>query len=234
MLAFAISQVVYGLLGFVSILLRSRQPGLSVLPDVQRWLLPMLLYSPVYVGAGVVLARASRQDSRALALAGFFLSRAASVSLLVLREIFPMWLVVDDLNALLTETLLPFLLWRFAREFPRVLRLDRWAPLIQAAVRTSGALGLALFSANVFARLVDPKDLSELSVYTALRYCSLGLFLLCLPVPFVAWRRSRQAGDDERRRAHWFLSGLAFWLMPWGARLLTPMGEPSWFITPGE
>jgi hypothetical protein len=90
-----------------------------------------------------------------------------------------------------------------------------------------------LFSANVFVRLADPEDLSKLSVYIALRYCTLGLFLLCLPVPFVVWRRSRQASDEERRRARWFLSGLAFWLIPWGAYLLTPMGESSWFTTPG-
>ncbi|HVR95490.1 MAG TPA: serine/threonine-protein kinase, partial [Thermoanaerobaculia bacterium] len=154
-------------------------------------------------------------------------------SLLALGAIFPMWFVVEELNALLTETLLPFLLWTFTREFPRVLRLDRWAPLVQAAVRTSGALGLVLFSVNVFARLMDPEDLSKVSVYTALRYCSLGLFLLCLPVPFVAWRRSRQASDDERRRARWFLSGLAFWLMPWGARWLMLRGESFWFTTPG-
>ncbi len=230
-LAFAsLRVVVCGLFGFVW--------SLSEPAAARTWLLPTLLYSLVYVGAGVVLACAARRDSRALSLAGFFLCTASSASssfASALGAIFSAWWpAVLSLNLFLPEAFLPFLLWRFTSEFPRVLRLDRWAPLVQAAVRTSGALGLVLFSVNVFARLVDPEDLSKLSVYTALRYCSLGLFLLSLPVPFVAWRRSRQASNDERRRARWFLSGLAFWLMPWGARWLTPMGESSWFTTSGE
>lgn len=215
-LAFAISQVVYGLFGFVR----------SLSEPAAAWtrFFPTLLYSLVYIGAGVVLARAARRDSRALSLAGFFLIMASSVSSYfpspLSRVLSGWWPAVLSRDLFLPDAFLPFLLWRFTREFPRVLRLDRSAPLVQAAVRTSGALGLVLFSVNAFVELAE---LGSWSHWTLQYYSSQVLFLLCLPVPFVAWERSQQVSDDERRRVGWFLSGLAFWLMLWGVSWLLPM-----------
>ena len=220
LLAFASLQVACGLCGLIG-----RLSG----PAAERTgLLPLLLYSLGYVGAGVVLARAARQDSRTLSLAGFFLSVASNAMSPLMSEpgsIFsPWWPVVLSPNLFLPEAFLPFLLWRFTREFPRVIRSDRWAPLVQAAVWASGTLGLVLFSFNEFAPLA----------HFAVSYYSLRLvLLLCLPVPFVAWERSRQASDDERRRARLFLSGLAFWLMSWGALWFLPKEGYSWLRTAG-
>jgi len=215
-LAFAISQVVCGLFGFVRTL---SEPAAA-----RTGLLPTLLCSLVYTGAGVILARAARQDSRALSLAGFFLIIASSTYSYFqfsLEAILPgWWPAVLSMHLFLPGAFLPFLLWRFIREFPHVLRLDRWAPLVRAAVRTSGALGLVLFLINAFVELAELRSWSHWKLQY---YSSPWIFLLCLPVPFVAWKRSRQASDDERRRVRWFLSGLAFWLMPWGGFWLLPM-----------
>lgn len=220
LLAFASLQVACGLWGLIG---RLSEPAAE-----RTGLLPLLLYSLVYAGASVVLARAARQDSRTLSLAGFFLSVASYALSPLMSEpgsIFSTWWpAVLSPNLFLPEAFLPFLLWRFTREFPRVLRLDRWASLVQAAVWASGTLGLVLFSVNVFGPLA----------HFAVSYYSLRfVLLLCLPVPFVAWERSRQASDDERRRVRLFLSGLAFWLMSWGALSFLPREGYSWLSTAG-
>jgi len=220
LLAFASIQVACGLWGLIG---RLSEPAAE-----RTGLLPLLLYSLVYVGAGVVLARAARQDSRTLSLAGFFLSVASNALSPLMSEpgsIFSgWWPTVLSPNLFLPEAFLPFLLWRFTREFPRVLRLDRWAPLVQAAVWASGTLGLVLFTVNEFAPLA----------HFAVSYYSLRfVLLLCLPAPFVAWERSRQASDDERHRVRLFLSGLAFWLMSWGALWFLPREGYSLLSTAG-
>ncbi len=221
-LTFAGLQAVPVLADFLTILWASRQAGLSELPYV-RWLLPMLLYSS-YLGAGVVLARAARRDSRALSLAGFFVIMPSSAPSLfpplLSLVLLGWWPALLSRHLFLPEAFLPFLLWSFTREFPRVLRLDRWAPLVRAAVRTSGALGLVLFSVNAFAELGGLASLSHLKLQY---YSNPGLFLLCVPVPYVALKRSQQASAAERRRVHWFLLGLALWSVPWGVFWLLPM-----------
>jgi len=220
LLAFASLQVACGLWGLIG---RLSEPAAE-----RTGLLPLLLYSLVYAGVGVVLARAACQDSRTLSLTGFFLSVAAYALSPLMSEpgsIFSgWWPAVLSPKLFLPEAFLPFLLWRFTREFPRVLRLDRWAPLVQAAVWASGTLGLVLFSVNVFSQLA----------HFAVSYYSLRwVLLLCLPVPFVAWERSRQASDDERRRVRLFLSGLAVWLMSWGALWFLPKEGNSWLSATG-
>ena len=224
-LALAGLQVICAPVGFLA-----GPPGQGAVPA------PLVLATAlVFGGAGVVLVRAGRQDRRTLSLAGFFLCVASAASLRflsVLTELSPVRPVAVALNAFLPETFLPFLLWRFTREFPRVLRLDRWAAVVQGAVWTSSALGLLLFSVNAFARLAAPPGGTA---FTALQpllrlpsgFYWLSLSLLCLPAPFIAWRRSRHASEDERRRVRWFLSGLAFGVVPLFAVVFAEAASPT-------
>jgi hypothetical protein len=170
-------------------------------------------------GAGAVLARAGRRDRRALYLAGFFLGVASATShrfvelAPAILPFFPGTL----LAALLPETFLPFFLWSFAGEFPRVVRLDRWAPLVEGAVRVSGAVGVVLFAANA-ARPWLPAawrgGLLDLLARRPIGLYWLLLSALCLPAPAVAWARARFANPEERRRVRLFLCGLGAGVLP--------------------
>jgi tRNA A-37 threonylcarbamoyl transferase component Bud32 len=178
---------------------------------------PGFFVALAFGGAGAVLAHAGRRDRRALCLAGFFLGVASATSHRFL-ELAPAILPSFPgtlLTALLPETFLPFFLWSFAREFPRVVRLDRWAALVEAAVRVSGAVGVALFAVNAARSLLawhggwlDLLERRPIGLYWLL------LSALCLPVPAVAWARARLANPEERRRVRLFLAGLGAGVLP--------------------
>ena len=183
---FASWRVVCGLFGFFRSL---SEPG-----ALRPWLLATLLCSLVYLGASVVLARAARQDSRALSLAGFFLIKASSASSHFqspLRTILSGWWPAVLPGSFPARGLLPLPAVEVDPRVPARLAVGPLepAPWSKAAVRTSGVLGLVLFLVNAFVELAD---LESWSRWKLLYDSSPGLFLACLPVPFVAWKRSRR------------------------------------------
>jgi len=184
--------------------------------------LPVLLAAIVFGGAGVVLGRAGRRDRRVLYLGGCFLCIASATSLRFVplaAPLLPSKALLPVFTAVLPECFLPFFLWRFVREFPRAVRLDRWARVVDAAVLTTGLVGALLCALNVFAFLAPDSPISHLAVRATLLRQRASLYWLllcgsCLPAPLVAWARSRLAGATERRRVRWFLFGLALGFVP--------------------
>jgi len=197
---------------------------------------PLLLTALAFGGTGAVLARAGRRDQRALFLAGFFLCVASAPSLRFIAfapAVLP-YLPVRLLTALLPEAFLPLFLWLFAREFPRVVRLDRWAGLVTGGVRASGVVGTVLFAANAILRLVSAPALrtAGLGWLELLGRHPTGLYwlllsALCLPVPAVAWLRSRLANAEERRRVRFFLFGLGVGVVPLFTEVLLEALSPA-------
>jgi len=94
--------------------------------------LPVLLAAIAFGGAGVVLGRAGRRDRRVLSLGGCFFCIASATSLRFVplaAPLLPSKALLSFFTAFLPECFLPFFLWRFVREFPRVVKLDRWLGL---------------------------------------------------------------------------------------------------------
>lgn len=194
----------------------------------------MLLAVLAFDGAGVVLALAGKRDRRVTSLAGFFLclaSGAAQSFLHTAADRLAAYPGIRALTALQPQTFLPFFLWRFSRSFPRVLRLDRWAPLVEAAVKVSAAGGMALFTVNALAGLAPahPASLAWRKPFLLHPTGFYWLFLsaLCLPAPFVAWVRCRHADAQERRRLGWFLGGIAVGVVPLFSLVLMEALSPA-------
>ncbi len=194
--------------------------------------LAMLLVVLAFDAAALVLALAGGRDRRAPALAGFFLGLAGGAA----QPLFHLapWgahPAARALAGLLPETFLPYFLWRFSRSFPRVLRLDRWAPLVAIAVEVSAAGGIALFAVNALAGLAPHAIAVHPALARLLRASTIPywgfLAALCLPAPFVAWVRCRRAEAQERRRFRWFLAGLALGVVPLFAIVLGEALSPA-------
>ena len=196
---------------------------------------PVLATMISFAAAGILLCAIGRRDRRALSLAGFFLCVASATAQRFLG-LLPRNPAFVLLPAFLPEAFLPFFLWRFAGEFPRTLRLDRWDPWIREAARLSGPVGLFLFLVNAFDRLalgqVGPMLAPFLRAPKSLYW--LLIFSLCLPAPIVAWLRSRRSSAEERRRVRWFLAGIAAGILPLFsvvlAEILVP-GFSRWMST---
>ncbi len=172
--------------------------------------------------SAVILLRGGRFDRRTRPLAGFFLAVSAATSQFFLSQAVESSLVGTALrwiSAFLPECFLPYFLWRFVEDFPRVFHLSRWSRLIRWMGRMSGAVGLALFATNALYRLPVPLGHAPGKwVESVLRDATgpywLLLFLLALPALLVGTLRSWEADAEERRRLRLFLSGLALGVIP--------------------
>lgn len=195
---------------------------------------PVLVTLVVFSGAGLLLCLLGRRDRRAQSLAGFFLGVAGATAVPFLRllpreNLPPACRGVLAGLAFLPETLLPFFLWRFTSEFPRVLRLDRWDGTVRWAIRWSGIAGSFLAAVNALHRMAP--DFSPALFSPFLRNPGslywLLLLSLALPAPFVAWLRSHRPEAEERRRVRWFLSGIAIGILPLFSLVLIAIFRPE-------
>jgi hypothetical protein len=211
----------------------------AALPVAGVPVVPGFLTALGFGSAAAVLAHTGRRDRRALYLAGFFLGVASATSHRFLEAIpaglffFPARL----LATLLPETFLPFFLWGFAREFPRVIRFDRWAPFVASGTRLSALVGAVLFAANAARRWLPVPWQGGLLDLLARRPSGpywLLLSALCLPVPVVAWARARLASPQERRRVRFFLLGLGAGVLPLFAGVAAESLWPSFARFMGE
>lgn len=176
----------------------------------------------VFAVAGSVLVWAGRRDARAVDLGGFFLCSASAASLRFLPTEAPFpWLAALSVyvHGLLPDAFLAYFLWRFAGEFPRLVRFERHSWTMTLATRASAVLGGALFVANAVVRtpgLMIPQGLEnvlaplqrEAGAYWA------SLSALCLGALLTAWWRARRAEESEKARFRWFAGGLAAGLLP--------------------
>lgn len=175
----------------------------------------------VFGAAGLVLARAGRRDSRAVALGGFFLCIASALA----RNLLPLsspvgWIasLAALLGGVVPDAFLAYFLWRFVFEFPRRLHFGPADLAARWGTRASAVLGMVLLVGNIpfawdRASGVGREVFGLLSRRVGGFYW-LGLSLLCLVAPVVAWVRSRRAPASERARFRWFLGGLTVGILP--------------------
>lgn len=178
--------------------------------------LPIVLTALAFSAVGAVLAQAGRRDPRASDLAGFFLAVAAAAAQPFLSAGDSL---ASGLRWFLPETFLPFFFWRFTRSFPRVLRLDPLAPVVDIAIRASAVVGAALFALNGWARSPYGEGVELAGVMGSLLRGPANAYWilvagLCVPAPLVAWLRSRFAPESERARVRRFLAGLGIGFVP--------------------
>lgn len=180
--------------------------------------------SPLFGGTAGWLLRAGRRDRRAVALAGFFLTVASAAAyrgaaLAVAHG--PALGALSAFNlALLPECFLPYFLWQFVRDFPRVVALSRLDDLAHRASLLSATCGALLAVNHVCAWLYAPSEPASapwLGVWTRNHpggaYWALT-FLLAAPALVVALLRTREAARGERRRVALFLGGLVAGVAP--------------------
>lgn len=207
-------KVALGLAGFLVVEI-NRPPG-AVPAEL------LALVSTVFAIAAAALVSGGRADRRAQHLAGLFVLVAAACSRPLANAFLASWPVQEVgavLAALLPESFLALMLWRFVRDFPRLVRLGADEGVLQLGVRLSALVGTVLFAVNLLIGVVPiPGSIAPILGSLALdhesgRYWSL-LFLLALGALVLARRRNRDAEPEERRRVHLFMTGIVVGSVP--------------------
>jgi hypothetical protein len=194
----------------------------GALPDARPGRdLVYLAHVVVFSIAAAGLTGGGRNDRRARHLALFFVlvaSEFADRLLLRLGVSIPALasplLVLGHLQV---EALLPYILWRFVEDFPRLEGRGWSARVPRAALRLSLVAAGVLVTLNLIhaAALVGgrpssgPLDVAaEFSRYQLGTLYHAALFVLMLPALAFLARKRRLASDDERRRVGLLLAGL--------------------------
>jgi hypothetical protein len=172
------------------------------------------LFSVAFGATGALLLLGGREDRRALALGGFFLSAAPSWCdgpLRLLADGRPGSGLFALAGALKLQAFLPYFLWVFARDFPGPPRnRDRF----QIPVRVSAVAGLLLFTLNLLGFALEglPGAAKALAVFSPEHprrlFDSVVVSLTAAAFLLLPWK-ARQAQGPEHRRARVFLELLA-------------------------
>jgi hypothetical protein len=183
----------------------------------------LVMNAVAFYAAAVVLPRLRPSEARLQDLAGVFLAIAAACSHRPLR-----WLVEAGhgawplllLRALLPDAFLSFFFWRFARAFPRVLRLSASDGVVRVMGRLAAFVAALLFTSNAIAYVMDPVRPGSVHLLGLLArpspsglYWLLQFGLAAGALAMIAWR-SRQAAHGERSRLVVFAGGLLLGLGP--------------------
>jgi hypothetical protein len=177
----------------------------------------------IFSGAGVLLITGGRADARPRRLGALFLLLAASFSdrLVAAVAVSPASggaaAAVASVMALLQpEAFVPFVAWRFVKDFPRVEAAEVFHRPIVIGTSAALVVGSLLFAANVFplptVRNVSPllaawlaplhREPREASVFWQ------TLILLVLPAFLLMLRKIPMSARAERRRVGMFVGGL--------------------------
>ena len=124
----------------------------------------------------------------------------------------------------------PWLLWRFAEQFPREVPLDRWQQVAARISRFCGWAGLVLFAISVAAAFsVASAEASRVPVVLPreLRAYWILLIVGVLGALLLIVRNTRAARADEQRRARLFVAGLILGFVPMAGDVLLEFAIPS-------
>ena len=197
----------------------------------------------VFGGAAALLVFAGRQDLRAVHLGIFFLLVATSFAHPGIRRLIPGFSppfagAIELVRAVQVDAFLPYVLWLFVRDFPRVplsLRLKR---MLRLGLSVSWMTGVVLFVANlalayatddsrgparmVLDRLSRDGTANE-SVYYAvvLALSALALVVLMMKAPL--------ARTAERRRVWLFYAALVLGWSPVSLQILLESTIPAYY-----
>jgi len=201
-----------GLLGFgLGVPLEGTRPARDLV-----YLTHVLVFATCAAG----LALGGREDRRARRLALFFLlvsSEFADRLLLRLTVPFPATTTsLLLLGHLQVEAFMPYVLWLFVDDFPRLAAVGWSGQVPRAATRISLAGGAVLLLVNLVHGVALVRGwqspilvtLSAFSRYENHTLYHATLFVLMLPaLGFLVWK-ARRAQPDERRRVRLLLAGL--------------------------
>lgn len=195
---------------------------------------PQLLMSTAFFASAAVLASAETAVVSVQALMNVYLICTVAfmkpVFYPLARTAAASWLAVPLAipSALAPESFLAAELWTFALYFPTVTRLTRFDRIGRTIASALWALGLALFAANLVARVPAFAGIAWLQVLRREHRAGVFWFLLTLPMfaalGAIAWRTTL-ANAEERRRVSRFVLALAAGAGPF---LLLSVALLSW------
>ena len=176
----------------------------------------------VFAAAGTVLLAGGARDPRAVTLGALFLAIASVFADPLFGRVGSgagaLLAMARAVMALQVDAFTPYLLWRFALEFPRVPDIRTERRFSRAALRVSFAIGTVLLVANVL--LFASRWLPQFSLLAALsRWNDTGAYWrlvlgASLPVlPIMLWK-AQYASAEERRRVALLVAGLGVGLVP--------------------
>jgi hypothetical protein len=205
---------------------------------------PYLLHLVFIVEFGIpaaLLFLGGRGDSRAVALGSFFLVGSTAWCnrpLALATALFDgtAGSVFHLADALELDSLMPFFLWSFVREFPTPTRppARRW---IDRLVTVSAAAGCALFALNLVKNLAAGPLLpglvrGALAELVPMRgmgiYYSILMPLTAAAIPYLVWKRRSLDADELRRRVRLFVLSIAVGLGPMLLDVLTELFIPPY------
>lgn len=179
------------------------------------------LASVVFGVAAAWLLRTGRRDRRAVALGGFFLTVAAATAFHGAAAWTAVWPDATRASlALVPESFLPYFLWQFVRDFPRVVALSALDTLARRAAALSAGAGVVLSTVQTAAWLRAPHDPTSAAWFGGLSRNHPGgaywvlVFLLAAPALIVVLLRAREAARAERRRVRLFALALCGGVAP--------------------
>ncbi|HEX7181258.1 MAG TPA: serine/threonine-protein kinase [Thermoanaerobaculia bacterium] len=186
-----------------------------------------LLFTLPFAAAGLLLMRGGREDERAVALGGFFLTASTAYCNRPLRMLAQMGgpdvgfaaMVIDAFEL---DAFMAFYLWVFVRDFPDQT-ISPWSRRItDSAIRVSVVVGVLFFFLNLL-QLAVKLSVTGPGWWEALRqfvpqrggglYYGLVMPLAAAAFPFMWWK-ARSCEEPDRRRVRLFLESLVIGFTP--------------------
>jgi hypothetical protein len=177
----------------------------------------------IFSGAGVLLITGGRTDARPRRLGALFLLLAASFSDRLVAAVAASAAAggaaaaaASVMASLQPEAFVPFVAWRFVKDFPRVEPAEVFHRLIVIGTSVALVVASVLFAANIFplstVQAVSPLVAAWLSpLHREPREASVfwqTLILLVLPAFLLMLRKIPMSARAERRRVGMFVGGL--------------------------
>ncbi len=173
------------------------------------------------LGAGLLII-GGRRDQRALTLGAFFLAIATQFTdrlwTGVVASPFPA-VLVNTVRWLPIGAFIPYLLWLFARQFPRLAKGNEKQPWIRLAVRLSAGIGCMLVILNLpFLGVTDHQEVDPIFHRFGARTAGSLYIPYMMAAMFVALAvtmlKARRADRRERRRVRLLIACLLFGVTP--------------------
>jgi hypothetical protein len=206
--------------------------GPYVVPTALDFLL-ILAFS----GMASILLALGRDDARALSLGGCQLMLATAfcarpLYYLVATGDGPMQDFAVGLDSLKLDIFIPYFLWRFVRDFPRVPTPPGLKRFLETGIQVSAAVGV-LFSGLGFVRALWSAEKGKAAVPAVIElfapktgggiYYMLMMALVGIALVPLAWK-ARKAVGDERRRVRLLAPSLLLGLGPAAIEVLCEGG----------
>lgn len=208
----------------------------------------------VYTTAALLLLEGGRRDGRATILGITFLLVATTFA----DRFIGLWRGADNLAiagaramfALHVDAFMPYFLWTFVREFPRVTEDARTRRRLALVVRAAAILGAGLFVVNFASWLRTPMPVRRVDIafFQFSRYNNAGVywisqFVLFLGALATLHVRATRASRDEARRVALLVAALLGGLGPsvvWLLASMTsrrvadilPLSRAGWVVYP--